>query len=236
MEHAVSRYNTERWNQWAKRKEARKADYAKVLSFYDSGDLVGCFNEIVRLRFNPILAGPTGAGKTTFLNTVISVISPNERIITIENALEIQIINQPNHVRMLYSHGDQSVANVTQKELLEAYLRMRPDRGCVGELRDPEATYTYISEGTTGHPGSPSTIHGRDAVQAATRLYNLFRASDAGKSYTDEMIKAQLGMAVDMIVPFREHEGQYEIGEIWLACEAERRGADFRELLGGAKS
>nr|WP_294577130.1 ATPase, T2SS/T4P/T4SS family [uncultured Rhodopila sp.] len=231
IEQAVGRYNTERWNQWAKRREARKADYAKVLALYDSGDLAGCFNEIVRLRFNPVLCGATGAGKTTFLNTLISVIKPNERIITIENALEIQIVNQPNHVRFLYSHGDQSVAKVTQKQLLEAYLRSRPDRGCVGELRDPEATYTYVAEAMTGHPGSPSTIHGKDASQAAVRLFNLFQASEAGRSFTPEMIKAQLGMAVDMIIPFREHEGRYEIGEVWLAAEAERRGEDFRELL-----
>jgi hypothetical protein len=170
---------------------------------------------------------------TTMLKTIVSVIEPNERIITIENALELDIVNQPNHVRLLYSHGGQGVARVTQKDLLEAYLRMRPDRGCVGELRDPEAAYTYVSECMTGHPGSPSTIHGRDAPQAATRLFNLFRASESGKAYSDDMIIAQLGLAVDVIVPFREKNGTYEIGEVWLAPDAERRGKDFRELLEG---
>ena len=230
---ATKRYSLDRWNQWERRKEARKADFAKLLDLYDQGDIIGLFNEIVRLRFNPILCGSTGAGKTTFMNSLISGVDRNERIITIENAMEIQIINQPNHVRFLYSHGEQGTAKVTQKQLLEAYLRSRPDRGCVGELRDPEATYTYISEAMTGHPGSPSTIHGRDASQAATRLYNLFKASEAGNSYTDDMIIAQLGMVVDVIVPFRDNKGRYEIGEIWMAPEAERRGKDFRELLGG---
>jgi type IV secretion system protein VirB11 len=189
--------------------------------------------EVVRLKFSPILCGHTGSGKTTMLKTIVSAIDPNERIITIENALELDIVNQPNHVRLLYSHGSQGVARVTQKDLLEAYLRMRPDRGCVGELRDPEAAYTYVSECMTGHPGSPSTIHGRDASQAATRLFNLFRASEAGQSYSDDMIIAQLGLAVDVIIPFRERDGQYAIGEVWLAPDAERRGTSFRELLEG---
>ena len=230
---ATKRYKLDHWNKWENRKENKRADSAKLLAAYDSGDIVRFLEEVVRLKFNPILCGHTGSGKTTMFKTIVSVINPNERIITIENVLELDIINQPNHVRLLYSHGNQGVAQVTQKDLLEAYLRMRPDRGCVGELRDPEAAYTYVSECTTGHPGSPSTIHGRTAAQAATRLFNLFRASDAGKSYTDDMIIAQLGLAVDVIIPFREQDGEYSIDEVWLAPDAERRGATFRELMEG---
>jgi type IV secretion system protein VirB11 len=230
---ATRRYDLTHWNRWEQRKETRRADYATLLKSYDSGDIVRFFEEVVRLKFSPILCGHTGSGKTTMLKTIVAAIDPNERIITIENALELDIVNQPNHVRLLYSHGGQGVANVTQKDLLEAYLRMRPDRGCVGELRDPEAAYTYVSECMTGHPGSPSTIHGRDAPQAATRLFNLFRASESGKSYSDDMIIAQLGLAVDVIVPFRERDGIYDIAEVWLAPDAERRGKNFRELLEG---
>jgi type IV secretion system protein VirB11 len=230
---AAQRYNLDKWNRWQQREEAKRTDNAQLLAAYDSGDIVQFFEEVVRLKFSPILCGHVGSGKTTMLKTMMSVIHPDERIITIENALELDIVNQPNHVRLLYSHGGQGVARITQKDLLEAYLRMRPDRGCVGELRDPEAAYTYVSECMTGHPGSPSTIHGRDAPQAATRLFNLFKASEAGKSYSDDMIIAQLGLAVDVIVPFREQAGTYEIGEVWLAPEAARRGQDFRELLGG---
>jgi type IV secretion system protein VirB11 len=233
LKDATKRYNLDHWNRWERRKETKRADCASLLIAYDSGDIVRFFEEVVRLKFSPILCGHTGSGKTTMLKTIVSVIEPNERIITIENALELDIVNQPNHVRLLYSHGTQGVAQVTQKDLLEAYLRMRPDRGCVGELRDPEAAYTYVSECMTGHPGSPSTIHGQDASQAAARLFNLFRASESGKSYSDDMIIAQLGLAVDVIVPFREKDGRYEIREVWLAPDAERRGKDFRELLEG---
>jgi type IV secretion system protein VirB11 len=229
----TKRYNLAHWNRWEQRKEAKRADCARLLEAHDTGDIVQFLKEVVRLKFSPILCGHTGSGKTTMLKTIVSVINPNERIITIENALELDIVNQPNHVRLLYSRGNQGVARVTQKDLLEAYLRMRPDRGCVGELSDPEAAYTYVSECMTGHPGSPSTIHGRDAAQAATRLFNLFRASESGQSYTDEMIIAQLGLAVDVIIPFREKDGQYDIGAVWLAPDAERRGKTFRELFEG---
>jgi type IV secretion system protein VirB11 len=230
---ATKRYRLDKWNRWDQRKEAQRADNAKLLEAYDTGDVVAFLEEVVRLKFSPILCGHTGSGKTTMLKTIISAMDPNDRIITIENALEVDIVNQPNHVRLLYSHGQQSVAKVTQKDLLEAYLRMRPDRGCVGELRDPEAAYTYVSECMTGHPGSPSTIHGRNASQAAIRLYNLFKASPEGRSYDKDEVAAQLGMVVDVIIPFREADGLYEIGEVWCAADAERRGKTFRELLEG---
>jgi len=231
LRQATRRYALGRWNRWQDRRAAQRADYARLLAAFDSGEIIHFFEEVVRLKCNVILCGHTGSGKTTFLKTLVSVIHPNERIITIENALELSIVNQPNHVRLLYSHGHQGVAQVTQKALLEAFLRMRPDRGLIGELRDPDAAYIYVSECMTGHPGSPSTIHGRNANQAAIRLFNLFRASPEGRSYSDEMIIAQLGMAVDVIVPFRETEGQYEIGEVWLGADADRRGKSFRELL-----
>lgn len=185
------------------------------------------------MKLGLILTGKTGAGKSSFLKTMMSVVADWERVITIENVLEVDIINQPNHVRLLYSHGSQGVAKVTQADLLQAYLRMRPDRGCVGELRDPDAAFTYVSECLTGHPGSPSTIHGRDAKQAAARLFNLFKASDEGSSFDKEMIKAQIGMAVDVIVPFNEEHGEFSINEVWLAADAARRGKDINELFEG---
>jgi type IV secretion system protein VirB11 len=182
---------------------------------------------------NLLLVGPTGAGKTTMIKTLVSVIDPGERLLTIENALELSIVKQPNNVRLLYSHGDQGIANVTQKQLLEACLRMRPDRVIVGELRDPEAAHTYVSELMTGHPGSPSTIHGKDAPQGVTRLFNLVKGSEAGRGYTDAMLVSQLSMVVDVVIPFRERDGSFEIGETWFAADAERRGRDIRELMEG---
>src|SRR5262249_19718316 len=88
---AAGRYCTSRWNRWQHRKQARWADNDLLLKAYDSGDIVHFFREAVRLKFNIILTGHTGAGKTTFLKTVLAVIREYERIITIENALELTI-------------------------------------------------------------------------------------------------------------------------------------------------
>ena len=156
------------------------------------------------MRCTMLLTGATGSGKTTMLKTLVSIIAPGERLITIENAPELTI-TQPNHVRLLYSHGGQGTAKVTQKDLLEAYLRMRPDRGFVGELRDPEAAYVFVHEVGTGHPGSSTTIHGKDAGQAFRRLFNLIKAARPGATTTMTTIVSLLDGAIDVIIPFQEH-------------------------------
>lgn len=230
--HAVaSRYRTGRWNRWERRHEARAQESARLLELYDAGNIVGFFSEAVRMRCTMLLTGATGSGKTTMLKTLVSIISPDERLITIENAPELTI-TQANHVRLLYSHGSQGTAKVTQKDLLEAYLRMRPDRGFVGELRDPEAAYVFVHEVGTGHPGSSTTIHGKNAGQAFRRLFNLVKGSEAGKSYDDATITSLLAGAIDVIVPFQEHGGEFSIGEVWLRPDAERRGQTIAELMG----
>jgi type IV secretion system protein VirB11 len=225
-----TRYRLDRWNRWEDRHEARKADNATILALYDSGDIENFFREAVRLRFNLLLTGATGSGKTTMLRTLIDVIDGNERLITIENAAELEL-SAPNHVRLLYSHGQQGVAQVTQRDLLQAYLRMRPDRGFVGELRDEEAAYTYADEVCTGHPGSASTIHGKNAKEAFRRLFKLVKGSEAGRHMDDETVIQEIGDAVDVIVPFREREGAFEIAEVWVKPDAERRGKTIAELL-----
>ena len=231
IDRAAERYDLSRWNQWGNRHAVRRQIDQHVIDLYDAGDAVGFFKQAIRSRLNILFCGATGSGKTTCFKSVIAEIDADERLLTIENALELQIVNQPNHVRLLYSHGDQGVAAVDQRQLLEACLRMRPDRVLVGELRDPDAAYTYANELMTGHPGSPSTIHGADASQAVTRLFNLIKGSAAGRGYSDEMLISQLGMVVDIVIPFREDAGRFSINEVWFNVDAKRRGADIRELL-----
>jgi type IV secretion system protein VirB11 len=228
LESLPRRYRMDGWNQWDKRREARQLRNARLLALYDAGDLIGFFSEAVRARCTMLLTGATGSGKTTMLKTLVSIIDPGERLITIENASELTI-TQPNHVRLLYSHGGQGTAKVTQKDLLEAYLR--PDRGFVGELRDPEAAYTFVHEVGTGHPGSSTTIHGKDAAQAFRRLFNLVKGSEAGRSYDDATIVSLLEGTIDIIVPFQERRGEFAIGEVWLRPDAERRGKTVAELM-----
>src|ERR1700757_4326229 len=97
------------------------------LGDYDAGDIDAFFAAAVHARLTILLAGATGAGKTFLSKSLITEIDPSERIITIEDTLEL-IIPQPNHVRLLYSKDGLSGARVTVEDLLQASLRQRPDR------------------------------------------------------------------------------------------------------------
>lgn len=141
------------------------------------------------------------------------------------------MVPQPNHVRLLYSKGAQSGARVTAEALLEASLRMRPDRVLVQELRDSEAAWTYLTEVVSGHPGSITTIHGRDAAQAFKKLFSLVKGSAKGGQWDDRTLTDLLATAVDLIVPFENRASTYEIGEVWFAADAARRQETATNLL-----
>ena len=224
------RYNTERWNMWTRRREAQAASMAHVLAVYDTGDLPAFLAAIVAARFNILLCGGTGSGKTSMSRTLTALIDPAERVLTIEDALEL-VVPQPNHVRLLYSKGDLSGANIGPMQLLEATLRMRPDRVLLQELRDPEAAYVYINEVMTGHPGSITTIHGRNAAQAMARLFTLVKGSPEGRSYDDATLLHMISHAVDVVIPFETAGTTYSIREVWLAADAARRGERFHDLM-----
>lgn len=162
----------------------------------------------------------------------IGAIDPNERLVTIEDTLEL-VIPQPNHVRLLYSKDDIGLSHVTAEGLLQASLRMRPDRVLVQELRD-EAAGTYINEVVSGHPGSITSIHGKDAPQAFKKLFSLVKGSPHFQSWDDATLIELLATAVDVIIPFENKGSSYTIGEVWLAADAERRGSTASDLLRAA--
>ena len=123
----------------------------------------------VKARLNVIVSGGTGAGKTTLLNALSVFISPKERIVTIEDAAELQL-KQPHVVRLetrpanLEGHGA-----VRQRQLLINSLRMRPDRIIVGEVRGEEAL-DMLQAMNTGHDGSLTTVHANTPRDAISRL------------------------------------------------------------------
>ncbi len=155
-----------------------------------------------------------------------------ERLITIEDTLEL-VIPQPNHVRLLYAKDNIGLARVTAELLLQASLRMRPDRMLLQELRD-DAAWTYINEVVSGHPGSITTIHGRDPEQAFKRLLPLVKGSPQGGRWDDKTLMEFLSTAVDLIIPFHNEGAVYEIGEVWFAADAARRGESAAHLLRAA--
>ncbi len=225
----TARYDCGRWNQWQSRQEAKTRDLGGLLDLYDRGDLQGFLAAAVRARLTILLCGATGSGKTTMSKTLISAIDPAERLITIEDTLEL-VIPQPNHVRLLYSKDDIGLAHVTAEALLQASLRMRPDRVLVQELRD-DAAGTYINEVVSGHPGSITSIHGKDAPQGFKKLFALVKGSAQFQSWDDATLIALLESAIDVIIPFENRGSTYAIGEVWFAADAARRGASAADLL-----
>jgi type IV secretion system protein VirB11 len=224
-----ARYRTEGWNQWCRRRAQR--DPSALLALYDAGDLEGFLAAAVQARLTILLCGATGSGKTTMSKTLIAAIPLSERIITIEDALEL-VIPQPNHVRLLYSKDRLSTAPVDAEALLQASLRMRPDRVLLQELRD-DAAWTYVNEVVSGHPGSITTIHGRYPDQAFKRLFALVKASAKGAQFDDRTLCDLLASAVDLIIPFETYGTTYQINEVWFAADAARRGETAADLLRG---
>ncbi|MDW9358239.1 P-type DNA transfer ATPase VirB11 [Sinorhizobium meliloti] len=229
LKEVSSRYDASRWNQWRFRQERQAQQDKQILEHYARGNLEEFLQACVTGRLTMLLCGHTGSGKTTMSKTLINAIPPQERLITIEDTLEL-VIPHENHVRLLYSKDGAGVGGVTAEQLLQASLRMRPDRILLGEMRD-DAAWAYLSEVVSGHPGSISTIHGADAVQGFKKLFSLVKSSPQGAAIEDRTLIDMLSTAIDVIVPFQTYGDVYEVGEIWLAADARRRGETVAGLL-----
>ncbi|RUU43082.1 CpaF family protein, partial [Mesorhizobium sp. M6A.T.Ce.TU.002.03.1.1] len=151
----------------------------------------------VQARKSILVSGGTGSGKTTLLNALSSYIPARERLITIEDAAELQL-QQP-HVGRLETRPPnvEGKGEVRQRELLKNALRMRPDRIIVGEVRGEEA-FDMLQAMNTGHEGSMTTIHANTPRDAISRLEQM--VGMAGMPMTHESIRAQIASAIDIIV------------------------------------
>lgn len=151
----------------------------------------------VQARKSILVSGGTGSGKTTLLNALSSYIPSRERLITIEDAAELQL-QQP-HVGRLETRPPnvEGKGEVRQRELVKNALRMRPDRIIVGEVRGEEA-FDMLQAMNTGHEGSMTTIHANSPRDALSRLEQM--VGMAGMPMTHESIRAQIASAIDIIV------------------------------------
>ena len=155
--------------------------------------LQGC----VKARLNILISGGTGAGKTTFLNVLSSYISNRERIITIEDAAELQL-NQEHVVRLETRPPNvEGKGSVAQRQLLINSLRMRPDRIIVGEVRSDEAL-DMLQAMNTGHDGSLTTIHANSPRDALTRLETM--VAMANLNIPDAVCRRQISSAINLVV------------------------------------
>ncbi|MFB3826369.1 MAG: CpaF family protein [Bryobacteraceae bacterium] len=151
----------------------------------------------VRARLNILIAGGTGAGKTTLLNALSAFISPKERIVTIEDAAELQL-KQPHLARLETRPPNlEGQGAVRQRQLLINSLRMRPDRIIVGEVRGEEAL-DMLQAMNTGHDGSLTTIHANTPRDAVSRLEVMVSLASANMPLT--AIRQQVASAIHVLV------------------------------------
>ena len=148
-------------------------------------------------KVNILISGGTGSGKTTLLNLISGFIPGNERIVTIEDAAELQL-RQPHVVRLETRPPNiEGKGEVTQRALVRNSLRMRPDRIILGEVRGPEAL-DMLQAMNTGHEGSLATIHANTPRDALARLENM--VSMAGVNLTPRAIRQQICSAITVIL------------------------------------
>ena len=158
----------------------------------NSKNIIVFLKKAIQYRKNILIVGATGSGKTTFANSLIDLISDSRRIITIEDVPELKI-KQPNHVNLLFSKN-----GVSASELIQSSMRMKPDHLVLGELREPEATFSFLESVNTGHSGSISTIHANSTLDAFNRLAILIKQSEVGKMIDYDVIQKMCRNAIDI--------------------------------------
>ncbi|MBO4900201.1 MAG: CpaF family protein [Lachnospiraceae bacterium] len=153
--------------------------------------------DLVRARYNIFISGGTGSGKTTFLNALSAYIPRDERIITIEDNAELQILDLPNLVRMETRNANvEGCRPISIRDLIKSSLRMRPDRVIVGEVRGGEA-FDMMQAMNTGHDGSMSTGHANSCKDMLSRLENMILM---GMELPLGAIRRQIASGIDLVV------------------------------------
>jgi pilus assembly protein CpaF len=152
---------------------------------------------VVRARLNVLISGGTGSGKTTFLNVLSNFIPNHERIVTIEDAAELQL-KQEHLVRLETRPANlEGTGRVTQRDLVVNSLRMRPDRIVVGEVRSAEAL-DMLQAMNTGHDGSLTTIHANSPRDALMRIETMVAMT--GLDIPPRAVRQQIASAIDVVV------------------------------------
>jgi len=174
--------------------------------------LAAFLGELVRARRNILISGGTSSGKTTFLNALLKEIPARERLVLIEDTAEIAL-NHHNAAALLAAKGELGEARVSADDLLQAALRMRPDRIILGEIRGVEA-YTFLRAINTGHPGSISTIHADSPEGAIEQLALIVLQS--GTQLRREDITHYASSVIDAVVQLGRHEGRRKILRVMM--------------------
>ncbi len=194
----------------------------KLMEIGSVSEEVVCFlKKAVIAKYNIIISGGTGTGKTTFLNALSQYIPTDERIITIEDSAELQIQGVENLIRMETRNANPDGSKgITIRDLIKTSLRMRPDRIIVGEVRGAEASDMIASAMNCGHDGSMGSAHANSASDMLLRLENMILMS---APIPVSAIRRQIASGVDMIV----HLGRLR--------DKSRKVLEITEILGMEK-
>ena len=190
-----------------------------------SEEAVEFLRKAVAAKYNIIVSGGTGSGKTTFLNALSGYIPTDERIITIEDSAELQILGVKNLIRMETRNVNfEGGKQITIRDLIKTSLRMRPDRIIVGEVRGEEAADMVGSAMNCGHDGSMSSAHANSAVDMLLRLENMILMS---ASLPVAAIRRQISSGVDIIIHLgRMRDKSRKVLEI-----SEIKGIECEEII-----
>jgi type IV secretion system protein VirB11 len=194
-------------------------DEAALIRLLEQRDVAGFLKAAVRRRVSMVISGGTSTGKTTLLNALLREIPAGERIVTIEDTRELTPAND-NAVALLASRNAQGLAQVDARMLLEAALRMRPDRLLLGELRGAEA-FSFLRAVNTGHPGSLTTVHA-DSPRGAYEQLALM-VMQAGAGLTKAEILDYLRAVLPVVVQLGRRDGRRVVTDILYARMAEAR-------------
>ncbi|ONF49435.1 hypothetical protein RSM1_09170 [Methylobacterium radiotolerans] len=207
------------------RRRIHPAD-AELLALHRAKDWEAFFPLAVQSKKTIIACGDTGSGKTTFAKALIQAVPLDERLVTIEDTAEFIGLPQRNIVNLFYSKGNQGLARVASEELIEAALRMRPDRVLMQELRDG-AAFTFVRSVAAGHPGSITTCHAISAAGAFDALRLMVKQHEAGKHLADADVRVLLHQLVDVVVLCRRDGGERSIEEVYFDPSAKDAAAGF---------
>ncbi|WP_298194317.1 P-type DNA transfer ATPase VirB11 [Novosphingobium sp.] len=176
-------------------------------------DPIGFIAEAVATRATILVSGGTSSGKTTFLNSLLGLIPETERILVVEDTPEIRL-RHPNCLKLVAVKGEMGEARLTTNDLLQASLRMRPDRLVLGELRGDEAV-SFLRAINTGHPGSFSTIHANSPAAALEQLTLMVMQAGLGLSHDETITYAH--SVIDVVIQLDRTGGRRRIVDM-LIC------------------
>ena len=188
----------------------REATDAHLATLLDQGMTFEFLATAVKTRKTIVIGGGTGTGKTTFLNALLKEAPADERFVLIEDTPEIQLHHQ-NAVGLVAVRGKLGEASVTPADLLEAALRLRPDRIIMGEVRGPEAI-SWLRAVGTGHPGSITTVHANSPDGAIEQLamMSMLAGTELGRAELVDYVRA----TVDVFIQLGQDNGARLITEI----------------------